>query len=194
MIFSRLGSSRLSILPHEKVTNVSIADRSQRDSSFVLTLPFDQDIVSRYITDRILCRTQSRWEWFAEAERLNPGLGTLIYLPTEVRRIVWKLLFECRDTLSCDGLWEYDYTCGPIFDLNAYYFGFGRRGLPGFAGLRGVRLVSSAVKGESDEVFLASRTFRFNQAENLAGFIDQLTPATAKRLRSLDLGICTFCE
>lgn len=171
-----------------------MADLGYRNPTFVMTLPFDQNPVQRYITDEVLSRTQRRWEWFTEARRLDSGLGTLTYLPAEIRRLIWKLLFECRDTLSCDGLWEYDHTCGPIFDLKAYYFGFGRRGLFDSDGLRGLRLVSLAVKGESDEAFLACRTFRFNHAENLVGFIDQLTPASAERLRSIDVGICTLCK
>lgn len=194
MIFSRLGASRPSVLPRVNGSKVSMADHGHRNPAFVMTLPFDQIRVQRYITDGVLLRTQRRWEWFAEAQKLCSGLGTLTYLPTEIRRLIWDLLFECRNTLSCDGLWEYDHTCGPIFDLKAYYFGFGRRGLPSFNGLEGLRLVSSAVKGESDEAFLASRTFRFNQAENLAGFINQLTPASAERLRSLEIGICTLCK
>ena len=169
-------------------------DTAQRDSTFVMTLPFDQNLVKRYITDAVLSRTKRRWEWFANAQRLNPGLGTLRYLPAEVRRMIWKDLFQCRDTLSSDGLWEYDCTCGPIFDLSAYYFGFGRRGLANYNGLKGLRFVSSNVKAESDDVFLTYRTFRFNQAQNLDSFLKQLTPVLSDRIRSIEIGICTLCK
>jgi len=167
-------------------------DIPQRDSIFVMTLPFDQNLVKRYITEGILHRTKRRWEWFAEAQRLNPGLGTLRYLPAEVRNMIWKYLFHCRDTLSADGLWEYDRTCGPIFDLSAYYFGFGRRYFLGSNGFKGVRLVSSAMRAESDEVFLTFRAFRFNHVENLSSFLKQLTPATSHIC--LEIGICTLCK
>ena len=178
-------SNRLSITQHQ--------DTPSRDFTFVVTLPFDQNLVKRYITDGVLNRTKRRWHWFVEAERLNPGLGTLQYLPAEVRRLIWKELFRCRDTLSSDGIWEYDRTCGPIFDLSAYYFGFGRRGLANYSGLGGLRLVSSTVKAESDEAFLF-RTFRFNQAENLNGFLKQLTPTMAAQIFSIEIGLCLLCE
>lgn len=179
---------------HVHGSSLSIQERTYRHSKLIMTLPFDQNLVKQYITDAVLSRTQRRWEWFAEGQTLCSGLGTLVYLPAEVRRLIWKLLFECRATLSSDGLWEYDYTCGPIFDLSAYYFGFGRRGLAGYNGFQGLRLVSSIVSGESDEAFLTFRTFRFNQAANLAGFIDQLTPVFAERLKSFEIGICTLCK
>ena len=171
-----------------------LQDSPRRDPAFVMTLPFDQNLVKRSLTDRILDRTKKRWAWFDEAQKLNPSLGTLRYLPAEVRRMIWKELFQCRDTLSCDGLWEYDCTCGPIFDLSAYYFGFGRRGLAGYNGLRGLRLVSSAIQAESDEAFLTFRTFRFNQAQNLDSFLNQLTPASSDRIFSIEIGICTLCK
>ncbi len=80
------------------------------------------------------------------------------------------------------------------FRSQCILFGLRRRGLAGYNGLQGPCLVSSAVKGESDEAFLTFRTLRFNQAEDLAGFIEQLTPASAERLRSLEIGICTLCK
>ena len=162
----------------------------QRDPIFVLTLPFDQDFVKRYITERILHRTRRRWEWFVEAQRLDPGLGTLRYLPVEVRAIIWRLMLDCGETLSTDGLWEYDHTCGPIYDLSAYYFGFGRRRLV-HDGFKNLRLVSSTLKAEYDESFLKHRSFRFNCAENLSGFLSQLKPASSHI--SIDIGICTLC-
>ena len=179
-------SKRLSLEQHH--------DMSYRDSTFVLTLPFDQDLVQRYITDAVLHRTKRRWEWFAEAQTLNPALGTLRYLPAEVRRMIWKEMFWCRETLSSDGLWEYDCTLGTIFDTSAYYFGFGRRGLPSYNRLKELRLVSTAVQAESDDVFLTFRTFRFNHAQNLSAFLKQLTPVISARIFSVDVGICPVCK
>lgn len=169
-------------------------DTSCRDSTFVATLPFDQNLVKRYITDGILRRTKRRWEWFAEARRFDASLGTLRYLPAEVRRMIWEHLFWCRDNLSSEGLWEYDCTLGSIFDLSAYYFGFGRRGLASYNGFKELRLVSSTVRADSDRVFLTLRTFRFNQAPNLSSFLKQLTSASLDRICSFELGICPLCE
>ena len=95
-----------------------------RSDIFLSTLPFDQNIIPRYITEGILHRTRRRWTWFVEAARSNPSLGTLQYLPAEVRREIWKWLFYCRETMSADGLWEYDCKLGSMWNTSAcrYYF------------------------------------------------------------------------
>ena len=95
-----------------------------RSEIFVLTLPFDQDLIPRYITEGILHRTRRRWSWFAEAQRLNPSLGTLQYLPAEVRREIWKWVFHCRGTMSADGLWEYDRKLGSMWNTSACKYPF----------------------------------------------------------------------
>lgn len=185
--------SQASIVPHVIGWDLSAPeDADYRHPTFVMTLPFDQNLVKKYITDGVLNRTKRRWAWFGEAQRRNPALGTLQYLPAEIRRMIWKDVFYCRDTLSSDGLWEYDCTCGPIFSTSAYFFGFGRRGLGN--GVEGLRQVSTAVKADFDDAFFFLRTFRFNQAANLNGFICQLTPELSDRISSFEIGICTLCK
>ena len=159
-----------------------------RDPSFVVTLPFDQNDVQRYITDRVLDRTRRRWAWFSAARERNPSLGTLSHLPAEIRQHIWRSVLQCRKTLSSDGLWEYEATFGSIFRPSSYHFGFGRRP---FADndLENLRLVSAAVKEEYDEIFF-QHSFRFNQAVNLTKFLDRLTDSQVTQLVSVEIGVC----
>ena len=166
------------------------SDLALRDPSFVATLPFDQNRRSRYITDAILHRTKKRWFWFAQAREKNSSLGTLCYLPLEVREMIWQAVLCCRRTLSIDGLWEYECGLGPVFDLSAYYFGFGRRIFVD-SGIESLRLVSSPVKAEYDEAFL-KRPFRFNESMNLICFLNRMPEQHLSRLNSVDIGVCTI--
>ena len=164
------------------------SDLALQDSSFVATLPFDQNRRSRYITNAILRRTKNRWFWFAQAQQKHPSLGTLCYLPLEVRKMIWQTVLYCRRTLSCDGLWEYECGLGPVFDLSAYYFGFGRRIFVD-SSIENLRLVSSPVKAEYDEAFL-KRPFRFNESMNLICFLNRMPEQHLSRLNSVDIGLC----
>ena len=161
-----------------------------RDPALMATLPFDQNRVRRYITDQVLFRTRQRWTWFTEAQKLSPALGTLCYLPPEVRSLIWQALLYDRETLSTDGMWEYDRTLGSPLDMSAYYFGFGRRRCSSDEDVNGLRLASSMLKLEFEETFLSKHSFRFNYAENLASFFDRLEPTKKARVLSIDIGIC----
>ena len=179
--------------PYKRVRCSSLAqypDASLRDPTFMMTLPFDQNRVARYMTDNVLARVRQRWEWYSKAKRLNAALGTLGYLPAEVRLFVWRSLLHCNDTRSLDGLWEYDRGLGSPFQLSSFYFGFGRRGLF-LDSVENVRLVSSQIKAEYDHVFLYMRTFRFNYTENLFTFLHRLNDAYQEQLSSVEFAVCT---
>lgn len=167
-------------------------DPSFRDPAILSTLPFDQLYARRYKTEEALERTGKRWAWFEEALKTDPTLGTLNYLPLEIRHRIWQMVLQFDDTLSVDGLWEYDHSLGAPFNLSAYYFGFGRRRFLE-ANANALRLVSSSVRTESDDVFLSMRTFRFNRPESLNAFVGHLTHHQLSRLRSIAVGllVCT---
>ena len=171
------------------LTNAHFDDVGLRDPALVATLPFDQNRVRRYITDQVLFRTRQRWSWFTEAQKLNPALGTLCYLPPEVRSLIWQDFLHCRETLSTDGMWEYDKDLGSPFNLSAYHFGFGRRSLFDDS-VKGLRLASLTTKLEFEEALLSRHTFRFNHADNMAGFFDRVKGTTKARVLSIDIGIC----
>ena len=162
-----------------------------KDPAVVSTLPFDPLYVRRDRTEEALQRTAKRWEWFDEAQNTDPTLGTLIHLPLEIRRYIWDMVLQCHDTLSVDGLWEYDHLNGAPFNLSAYYFGFGRRRFHKDS-VTGLRLVSSSVRAEFDDIFLSQRTFRFNRPESLDAFVNRLTSYQLNRLHSFEIGL-TVC-
>lgn len=163
-----------------------------RDPRFIVTLPFDENQYPRYVTDRVLHCTRRSWQWFVNAQISYPVLGTLGYLPFEVRSMIWQFLLHCRATLSSDGIWEYEPKLGPVFDLGAYYFGFGQRSLLGNKA-QNLRLVSSALKQEYEDIFLTGRTFRFNYGQNLGTFTDDLSRLGRKNpVRRIELGYGTF--
>ena len=179
--------------PYRRVRCFPLAqypDASLRDPTFMMTLPFDQSRIARYMTDNVLARVRQRWEWYSRAQKFNAALGTLGYLPAEVRVFVWQSLLHCNDTRSLDGLWEYDRSLGSPFRLSAFYFGFGRRGLF-LDSVENVRLVSSQIKVEYDHVFLYMRTFRFNYTENLFTFLHRLNDTYREQLSSVEIAVCT---
>ncbi len=190
-----MGPSSLSTQKLMMPTSTSATDLDQARASqlslwnpaLLATLPFDPNKIKRYLTEGVLHRTRNRWTWFAEGERRNPSLGTLGFLPAEIRRMIIENLLYCRPNPSMDGVWEYDHLLGPIFDLQAYYFGFGRRGL--YDMNNSIRLVSSSLRADYDEVFLSDRTFRFNRPDSLAAFLDRLNESQASRLLSIAIGL-----
>ena len=183
--------NRLSALQHaEDMRLDQHIEIASRDPSFVATLPFDQNSIKRYITDRILHRTRRRWAWFVKARETNPSLGTLSHLPVEIRQNIWRSVLHCRNTLSSDGLWEYEGTLGSVLSPSAYYFGFGRRPFID-SNIENLRLVSSSVKEEYDDIFF-KMPFRFNQASNLTQFLDRLTDSQLTQLASVEIGVCTL--
>lgn len=158
------------------------------DPAVVSTLPFDPVYVRRNRTEEVLRRTVRRWVWFDEARKIEPTLGTLSYLPPEIRRSIWETALQCKGTLSAEGLWEYEnVNCSP-FNLSAYYFGFGRRWSRQDRPTE-LRLASSSVRAEFDDIFLSKLTFRFNRPENLNAFIKHLTRYQLSRLQSFEIGL-----
>ena len=190
-LFTSTEMHQLSALQRTEGMRLELdSDLTLRDSSVIATLPFQQNRRNRYITNAIFQRTKKRWAWFAQARQVNPPLGTLCYLPREIREMIWQAVLHCRRTLSSDGLWEYECGLGPVFDLSAYYFGFGRRIFVD-SSIENLRLVSSPVKAEYDAAFL-KRPFRFNEAMNLICFLNRMPEQHLSRLNSVDIGVCTI--
>lgn len=174
--------------PTDRRTLPSPTEISFRDPAVVSTLPFDPYYVRRDRKEEVLQRTAKRWVWFDEAQRIESRLGTLSYFPLEIRRHIWETVLQCDDTLSADGLWEYEHLHGAPFNLSAYYFGFGRRRFHEASANR-LRLVSSSVKAEFEDIFLSMRTFRFNRPESLGAFVNHLTEYQSSRLHSIAIGL-----
>ncbi|KAL8994367.1 MAG: hypothetical protein Q9188_007086 [Gyalolechia gomerana] len=53
------------------------------------TIPFDTLNTPSFILKNTIDRSLSRSHWFTAGQRQNPGLGTLSYLPVEIRNRIW---------------------------------------------------------------------------------------------------------
>ncbi|KAL8904267.1 MAG: hypothetical protein Q9207_003394 [Kuettlingeria erythrocarpa] len=54
-----------------------------------LTLPIPT-LLNPIATQEAVERSRSRWHWFTQGQRRNPALGTLSYLPVEIRWLIWR--------------------------------------------------------------------------------------------------------
>ncbi|KAI4180804.1 MAG: hypothetical protein LQ346_006913 [Caloplaca aetnensis] len=63
-----------------------------QDSDIYLTLPFDAFATDCEAVDTVVEQTRAKWQWFHDGQRRNPALGTLSYLPVEVRWLIWMQL------------------------------------------------------------------------------------------------------
>ena len=126
--------------------------------------------------------------WFAHAQELDPRLGTLTYLPTEIREMILSHTLSSHPMSNVDGLWEYDHKLGSPFNISAYLFnGYGRAVINPRIGE--LRQTSSSIKAEFEDVLLSKRTFRFNDPKNLDGFTTQLHKPQLDRVFSIEIGI-----
>ncbi|KAI4272981.1 MAG: hypothetical protein LQ337_004940 [Flavoplaca oasis] len=67
-----------------------LAER-RRPTGLYLTLPLTRKFIeNRAAAQQAVERSRSRWHWFVEGRRRNPALGTLSYLPIEIRCLIWK--------------------------------------------------------------------------------------------------------
>lgn len=72
----------------------------------IMTLPFNWRAAPT-VGLKALKRSESRFHWFAEAKNQNPGLGTLGYLPIEVRHLIYKEIIEAV-VEDFKGYWCFD--------------------------------------------------------------------------------------
>ncbi len=90
---------------------------------------------------------------------------------------------------SADGIWEYDHRLGTPMNVSAYYFGELHRG-PIDSSVSGLRLTSSAIQAEFEDVLLSKRVFRFNDPTSLTAFFTRLTERQRSRVFSVAIGYC----
>ena len=157
--------------------------------------------------------TKQRWAWFSAARRrddeLGTRLGTLNYLPLEIRRVIYDYIvqyyhlhIDVREDIST---WLYVDRQRWIED--AWYFNLGyterrnTRGDPSIweynsywspyppGTLATFRLTSPTVKEEYEYWFLRTRQFAFETSFAYHGFMKQLTVEQQGWIRSLQIEI-----
>lgn len=159
------------------------------ESSVVLSEPLNGPRVGQSLTEEAISRTQSQWQWFSNAREEFPALGTLAYLPYEIRQLILGKALASPHITNADGGWEFDHRLGSPLNVSAYFFGENGRSMIG-QGASGLRQVSSAMKAEFEDVLLCQRTFRFNDPDSLEAFIERLTDSQKNRVLSIAIGVC----
>lgn len=129
-------------------------------------------------------------EWISSAHRsdLERGteLGTLGYLPPEIRDKIWQ------HTLSKDSLGERvdlayfhpPVSCDSIFSTLFFFPHRDKRSL----GIRNLRLASTTMRNELDHVFLSTRTFHFPWPRAMTEFWNAMS-IDKRSIRSISVDI-----
>ncbi|KAL8923887.1 MAG: hypothetical protein Q9208_004323 [Pyrenodesmia sp. 3 TL-2023] len=83
----------------------------------IRTIPFDWRAAPT-IGLKALRRSESRFHWFDEAKDRTPGLGTLGYLPIEVRHMIYTLIIQAVEEDLRKHRWCFD----PVSDMHDVFF------------------------------------------------------------------------
>lgn len=143
-----------------------------------VTLPFEQQDVLPNVFQLAVDQTRKRWAWFSESReldaRMGTELGTLGYLPWEIRRQILKEILDYvfwyqRDPRTYRGqeAWPYD--------------------------ARHLRLSSPTLGLEFDELFLSNTIFKFEWPPDLGKFLGQMSSFHLTRLRRIIISIWVPC-
>lgn len=189
-----------------------------------MTLPFKAEDVYPSFRKDVIKRTKKRWAWFSDArkkdDRLGTSLGTLGYLPWEVRRFIFEIVLrgyfeECKHPLE----WSERYRC--LWYLNRYNYiheaidkwdwqvDYERRvntpGVPDVfeldsyqpsnpnAPTMNVRLASQSLRTEFEHHFLRDSNFSFDCPRALEEFLGQLTCHQKAQLRHFYFELWNCC-
>ncbi len=184
-----------------------------------MTVPFGLDLDdpfrSSLLKARVLRQTKLRRCWFDEASKddkeANTRLGTLRFLPYEMRQQIFKIVLEdyfdeynlqggepgipwlCAGDLT---KWQLNYEgwycrcrrsaeheTGDVFTLTSYcHIAQHKKRAP-----LNLRFASEPLKQEFDHVFLASNTFEFTCPASLEKFMDMLSPLQQRQLKRIRL-------
>ncbi len=86
-----------------------VQKRQRLELVLAVTLPFKRQDVSQNLFGLAIDQTRKRWAWFTKSRELESGteLGTLVYLPWEIRQQIFK---EVLPGL-CDDTQRYHHGC-----------------------------------------------------------------------------------
>ena len=204
----------------------SIFPKAFTTLDYEITVPFDIRSLSYFnlLRAKTLWQTKARWSWFDKARKEDDDagtrLGTLRFLPYEVRQQIFEIVLEDY-FVAVEGSLSYQHF---IFDGHRWPTGDGVNGLklqlqfngkhccckqdkvpnvldlrsyfPGSCatekGRMGLRLASPSIQQEFDYLFLSRCTFRFSCPFTIHRFLDQLSPIQQRQLKRLALDIFTY--
>lgn len=141
-------------------------------SDVAKTLPFDYNWESKDLRAVSLQRTRQRWAWFSKAEdqdrERGTQLGTLGYLPWEVRQMVFEKLFDnlfhCRYKNMDELYYPWCIKSSPWHDLASLD-------------------ASASMMLEVKYAYLTTTNFQFNSSLALSTFLGHLTKYEKSLLR-----------
>ena len=193
----------------------TVIDRLQKrrrlELLLAVTLPFKRRDVSPNLFGLAIDQTQKRWAWFTKSrernDKLGTELGTLVYLPCEIRQQVFKALYHAYFDWTND--WPLCYMAQTfsstmrahdIFDLASYcriYQTIDYRPaecpphelsipIP-------LRLSSPTLGLEFDDCFLFNTIFKFESSARLQMFLDQLSDFHLTKVRRIIISIWVPC-
>ena len=207
---------------------VPIFHRTQKGpkkSDVAVTVPFDLKRQSWLLAVKTLRRTKARWCWFEQAseddEKAGTRLGTLRFLPPEIRRQIFKMVLEdCfHERIRKERLFEAMYSgissehCDHLIKWHLRYEGKFCRcwrdrnpepwdifNLESYNAIEksaervplSLRSVSPSIRQELDRVFLTSNTFEFSCPSSLERFLDRLSPSQQAQLKCVRLHVFGF--
>lgn len=191
-----------------------------RKHVIAMTLPFKAEDVYPSFREQLIQKTKKRWAWFSDARKkdnnLGSSLGTLGYLPWEIRQVVFEMVLrgyfeESRERYKhLLDLKRYSYIDEAYF-IWAWRSDSGRRphalGVPDVFELdsyqpndpdaptstMNLRLASLSLKTEFEHYFLHANTFAFQCPRALEQFLGQLACHQKGQLGRFRFEIWKYC-
>ncbi|CAF9941062.1 hypothetical protein IMSHALPRED_002411 [Imshaugia aleurites] len=161
---------------------------------------------------KIVKHSQKQSAWSSKARtldaRLGTRLGTLVYLPCEIRQQIFKHVFdnyypgEDGRYARVPEIFEYlgrtkqdpydqileDHPTGGIFELDSY------RIISGTGFVVNLRLASPTLKDEFEHFFLCSNVFKFLCPRRLGDFLRQLSSLHRAQLLRITIKVWSECR
>ena len=170
-----------------KTTFLPIRPIMPSDSEFAITLPFKARKVSQKLRAAIIKRTKDRWAWFSRAEDLDEErgtqLGTLGYLPWEIRQKIFGELFD-RGYRQIS--WYPSENRRPrIFSTREMPQAWQLDEYPHSSKLWMIRTASASLMFEVEFAFITTMNLDFTSIEAIMYFLGCLTTCKNSMLRSI---------
>ena len=167
-----------------------------------MALPFKQHNLFPQYHKKIMKHSQNKSAWSRKARTLNASLGTwlgtLVYLPLEIRQQIFRHVFESyypgadgryarvpetfnylgRVTPTSDDPFSEDHPLDPtggVFELDSYHV------ISEKAFDVNLRLASPTLRSEFEQFFLRSNVFEFSCHKRLGDFLAQLLNSHRKQ-------------
>ena len=164
------------------------------------TLPFN----AHEVPDELkvsLERTKQLWAWFSKAKdhdkERGTQLGTLGYLPWEVRQKIFGNVFDGQFVVDIDRHTVYleSNTYGEYaMYVSRWSSWCYRNTFPHLWRGLAIRNVSASLRSEVEHAYITMAHFRFGSEEMLDDFLDHLTLYEKSLLRSVEFPLCErFC-